>query len=113
MSYDLSFLGNQTVEGALVGLNDQLTGFQNLGGFSVLILGFLWFIIFGVGMFANKRSTGYANVAVWGSIAGITTTTSAFILYLIPNAISLSGVILFLCITCLFVLWLLFHDENT
>jgi hypothetical protein len=105
--YNLTFLGNKSLDLAIAGTSNGLPGFQQFGGLMELILLFLWAIIFFGGIYATKRQIGGANVAVFGTIASITITLSSFILYLIPDMLPLSAVILNLCITIMFVVWLL------
>lgn len=67
---------------------------------------FFEFIVIAVGgAFANSRRTGFTNISQWSAIAGLVTTTTGFILFLVNGLISLYTLGLLCAITFFCVLW--------
>lgn len=65
------------------------------------------------GAFANKRSVGYTNISMWFAIAGLITTTSAFILFMVDGLINLATLGIVCAVTFASVLWFFFTGDET
>jgi hypothetical protein len=111
MTYNLTFLENNTAQGVIIGLN------QNIPSFLGLILLFEWFIIAMAGSYSSSRRTGYTNFVQWGALAGLVTTVSAFFLggiFVSPTdyVSFLPTIIICLVVTVLFALATFFTPDN-
>ena len=83
------------------------------------ILFFIFVIIMGVGFFSQQRRTGAGNLPMWGSIAGLITTTGSFILYLYDNIalqnsviINIQTITISLAVTIMFALVFVLSDRS-
>lgn len=77
---------------------------------SILLL--LYVVILGAGYFADQRRTGRGKFAMWSAIAGLITTTGAFILFLYNGLINIEVVIIVLLITVVSVAFFLFSSDD-
>lgn len=68
--------GSQGIEAIVAAEAAQINGLAA----GILLLIFL--VVLGAGYFAQERRVGAGNLLMWASIAGLITTTGAFILYL-------------------------------
>lgn len=105
MPYDIDYTNN-SIEELLVQTSSNVPELFGL----VLLLEFI-VIMFAVSQ-ANKKSTGYTNIAMSGAIAGLVTTTSGFFLYLVEGLIPLYYVITCLVVTIAFALFFMFSDDE-
>lgn len=65
------------------------------------------------GTFANQRRVGYSNISMWFSIAGLVTSTTAFILFMVDGLINMATLGVVIAVTIASVLWFFFTgDEN-
>lgn len=103
--YELN-MTNATAENLLVQTSQQVQVLFPL----ILLFEFLVIALFG--MYSNKRQTGYSNVPMWMSIAGLVTTTSSFFLYLVPGLIPLAVPITTMAITFVCALWFLLSENE-
>lgn len=111
MTYNMTFLENNTAQGVIIGIQ------QNVPNFLPLVLLFEWFIISIGGSYANSRRTGYTNFVQWGALAGLVTTLSAFFLggiFIEPADYVnfLPTIIICLTVTVLFALGTMFSSDN-
>ena len=72
------------------------------------------FLVIGLGgSFATSRKTGYTNLLMWFAIAGLVTSTSAFILFLVDGIIPLTILSIVVAISILFAgLFILLGDNQ-
>jgi hypothetical protein len=77
---------------------------------SPLILAFEFIIIMLGGVYAQNRRIGFSNVPMWGAIAGLVTTTSAFILTAINGVVNLETLGILIALTIGFAFWFFFQD---
>jgi hypothetical protein len=75
-----------------------------------MVLFFEYVIIMIGGVYAQNRKIGYSNVPMWGAIAGLTTTTSAFFLSIITGVIDLNSLGICLAVTIGFAVWFFMSD---
>ena len=71
---------------------------------SMLLL-FEFFLILLLGITGSKRASGTSNAAMWMSIAGLVTSTSAFLLYSVEGLVSIETIGVCLAVTIGSVLW--------
>jgi hypothetical protein len=77
-----------------------------------MLLVFEFMVIALGGAFANQRRVGYTNISMWFAIAGLITSTSAFILFLVNGLITLPTLSICVTITILSVLWFMFSGDE-
>jgi len=75
-----------------------------------LFLFFEFSVIFLGGMYGQNRKIGYSNVAMWGTLSGMVTTTSAFFLSAISGILNIATISVCLGVTFLFALWYFLSD---
>lgn len=104
-TYNLTGLQNvTTLDGALVGMKTALPQF------TAYVLLFEFVVIFLGGIYAQNRRIGFSNIPMWGTIAGLITTVSAFLLSAISSSIDLITIIISFSITLVFALWFFLSD---
>lgn len=75
------------------------------------ILFSIFIIILSAGYFSQDRRIGEGNFPMWCAIAGLITTTGAFILFLYQNLLNLEVLIICVIITILSMLWLFLSER--
>lgn len=86
---------------------------QNIPILFPLILFFEFMVIAIGGSFANARRVGFTNLSMWFAIAGLITTTSAFILFLVDGIINLVTLGVCVAVTLGCVAWFMFTGDET
>lgn len=77
-----------------------------------MILFFEFCVIAIGGAFTNQRRVGYTNISMWFAIAGLITTTSAFILFMVDGLINLATLGVVCAVTFASVLWFFFSGDE-
>lgn len=102
--YNISSINNTS-------LDLTYTGIINLNPWiTPLVCFFEFIIILLTGVYAQNRRIGFSNVPMWGAIAGLVTTTSAFILSAIEGVINLETIGVLIAVTIGFTLWFFLTD---
>lgn len=78
---------------------------QNVSILFPMLLFFEFMVIALGGTFANQRRVGYSNISMWFAIAGLVTSTTAFILFLVDGLINLATLGVVIAVTLASVLW--------
>lgn len=105
--YNLSAINSSSLDLTYSGISTQAPWLFPL------LLFFEFGVIFLAGLYAQHRKVNYANVPMWGTIAGMVTTTSAFLYSAISGIISIATVGTCIAVTLGFALlfFLLNLDE--
>lgn len=74
------------------------------------ILFFEFCVIMFSGVYAQNRKVGFSNIPMWGSIAGLVTTTTAFFWSAVSGIINLDTIGVCIGITIGFSLWFFLSD---
>lgn len=74
------------------------------------ILFFEFCVIMFSGVYAQNRKIGFSNIPMWGTIAGMITTTTAFILSAISGILNLDTIGICIGTTIGFALWFFLSD---
>lgn len=77
-----------------------------------MILLLIFVTILGSGYVYLEKKTGKGRFSMWFAIAGLITTTLAFILFLIPGLINLEVVSICVIVSVVGGLWFLFSAES-
>lgn len=76
------------------------------------ILLLIFFVIVGSGYFSQERRIGRGNFPMWCAIAGLITTSGAFILFLYDGLVGLETVIICVVVSIVCALWFLLSSNE-
>ena len=77
-----------------------------------MLLFFEFMVIAIGGSFSNQRRIGYTNIPMWSAIAGLVTSTTAFILFMVDGIISIVTLSIVVAVTLGCVSWFFFSGDE-
>jgi len=81
--------------------------------FVPLILLFVYGVVLLGGIMSQKRRTGFADVPMWATLAGIATLLIALSMSLVADFINIEWLIIVVVLTCASGIWLFLDRKNT
>lgn len=99
--YNISIINSSSLDQTYIGISTLAPWLFPL------ILLFEFCIILLAGVYAQNRRIGFSNIPMWGAIAGLVTTTSAFLYSAISGIISIETIGTSLAVTFGFAIWFL------
>ena len=105
-TYQLAnFTNSSGLEAPFIYITGQVATFPNL------LLLFVYVITAGATFGFQDRRIGRANMAMASSVAGLITTTGAFVLFSFTGLVNLDAVIITLVVTIVSTIWFFFSDN--